>query len=82
MGKKSWGKKVGKKLEKKLEKVGKKLEKSWKKVGKKLKKKKVGRYVFFGQIMSLHHSDQMSQRLQVSRIALCMSKVKVSESVS
>ena len=32
-----------------------------------------------------HHSDQMSQRSQVSRVALCMSKVKVlsvSESVS
>ena len=27
-------------------------------------------------------SDQMSQRSQVSRVALCMSKVKVSESVS
>ena len=32
--------------------------------------------------MSPHHSDQMSQWSQVSRIALCMSKVKVSESVS
>ena len=32
--------------------------------------------------MSSHHSDQMSQWSQVSRIALCMSKVKVSESVS
>ena len=31
--------------------------------------KKVGRYVFFGQVMSSHHSDQMSQRSQVSRIA-------------
>ena len=32
----------------------------------------VGRWVgrFFGQVMSPHHSDQMSQRLQVSRIAL------------
>ena len=41
--------------------------------------------IFFGQVMSLHHSDQMSQRSQVSRVALCMSKVKVlsvSESVS
>ena len=27
--------------------------------------------------MSPHHSDQMSQRSQVSRVALCMSKVKV-----
>ena len=34
---------------------------------------------FFSQIMSLHHSDQMSQWSQVSRIARCMSKVKVSE---
>ena len=25
---------------------------------------------FFGQVRSLHHSDQMSQRSQVSRIAL------------
>ena len=35
--------------------------------------------------MSPHHSDQMSQRSQVSRVALCMSKVKVlsvSESVT
>ena len=27
--------------------------------------------------MSSHHSDQMSQRSQVSRVALCMPKVKV-----
>ena len=36
-------------------------------------------------VMSSHHSDQMSQRSQVSAVALCMSKVKVlgvSESVS
>ena len=32
-------------------------------------KKLVGRYVFFGQVMSSHHSDQMSQRSQVSKIA-------------
>ena len=32
---------------------------------------------FFGQVMSPHHSDQMSQRSEVSRVALCMSKVKV-----
>ena len=32
---------------------------------------------FFGHVMSSHHSEQMSQRSQVSRIALCMSKVKV-----
>ena len=29
-----------------------------------------------------HHSDQMSQRSQVSRIALCMAKVKVTQLVS
>ena len=34
------------------------------------------------QVMSPHHSDQMSQWLQVSRIALYMAKVKVSQSVS
>ena len=28
----------------------------------------VGKKVFFGQVMSSHHSDQMSQRSQVSRI--------------
>ena len=28
------------------------------------------------QVMSLHHSDQMSQRSQVSRVALCKSKSK------
>ena len=47
---------------------------------------------FFGHVMSSHHSEQMSQRSQVSRIALrrcsqwsqvsrialCMAKVKVS----
>ena len=33
-------------------------------------------YLFFGQIMPPHHSDQMSQRLQVSRAALCLSKSK------
>ena len=78
---KSW-EKVGKKVKKKVEKswknwgkVGKKLGKSWKKLEKNWKKigkkswKKVGRYVFFGQVMSSHHSDQMSQRSQVSRIA-------------
>merc|ERR1711956_129384 len=27
-------------------------------------------YLFFGQVMSPHHSDQMSQRSQVSRVAL------------
>ena len=32
--------------------------------------------------MSSHHSEQMSQWSQVSRIALCMAKVKVSELVS
>ena len=39
---------------------------------------------FFGQVMSPHHSDQMSQRSQVSRVALCISKVKgtLSDSVS
>ena len=43
----------------------------------------------FGQVMSPHHSDQMYQRSQVSRAALCMWKSKsgsvrewVSESVS
>ena len=30
-----------------------------------------------GQVMFPHHSDQMFQRSQVSRVALCMSKVKV-----
>merc|ERR1712208_274771 len=36
-----------------------------------------------GQVMSPHHSDQMSQWSQVSSIALCMAKVKsVSDSVS
>ena len=34
------------------------------------------------RVMSPHHSDQMSQWSQVSRIALCMSKVKVSQSVT
>ena len=29
----------------------------------------VGMQDFFGQVMSPHHSDQMSQRSQVSRIA-------------
>ena len=33
--------------------------------------------IFVGHVMSSHHSEQMSQRSQVSRVALCMSKVKV-----
>ena len=33
--------------------------------------------IFFGHVMSSHHSEQMSQRSQVSWAALCMSKVKV-----
>ena len=41
----------------------------------------VGRY-FFGQVMSPKLSDQMFQRSQVSGVALCMSKVKVRDSVS
>ena len=66
---KSWRKKTMKKPEKVEEKkfykkLEKKVDKSWKVV-----EKKVGRYVFFGQVMSSHHSDQMSQRSQVSRIA-------------
>ena len=36
----------------------------------------VGRLVFLGQVMSSHHSDQMSQRSKVYRVALCMSKSK------
>ena len=32
----------------------------------------------FSHVMSPHHSDQMSQWSQVSRIALCMAKVNVS----
>ena len=40
----------------------------------------LGHFIFclcLCQLMSPHHSNQMSQRLQVSWIALCMSKVKV-----
>ena len=35
--------------------------------------------MFFGHVMTSHHSEQMSQRSQVSRIALCMAKVKVTQ---
>ena len=38
--------------------------------------------IFFGQVMSPHHTDQMSQWSQVSGIALCMAKVKVTQSVT
>ena len=39
--------------------------------------------LFFGQVMYPHHSDQMSQKSQVSRVALCMSISKVlSDSVT
>ena len=31
---------------------------------------------FFGQVKSRHHSDQMSQRSQVSRVALSCQKIK------
>ena len=54
------------------------LRKSWEKVEKKLKKiedKKMKQN--FRKKMSSHHSDQMSQRSQVSRVTRCMSKVKV-----
>ena len=37
--------------------------------------------LFFGQVMSPHHSDQMSQRSQVSRIALWWSSLNVFVSV-
>ena len=40
---------------------------------------------FFGQVICPHHSDQMSERSQVSRVALCISISKVpsaSQSVS
>ena len=42
----------------------------------------VGRWVgrFFGQVMSPHHSDQMSQRLQVSRID-AVSEKRLSEHI-
>ena len=36
----------------------------------------------YNQVMSPHHTDQMFQWSQVSRIALCMAKVKVTDSVS
>ena len=38
--------------------------------------------IFFGQVMYPKLSDQMFQRSQVSGVALCMSKVKVRDSVS
>ena len=43
----------------------------------------VGRY-FFGQVMSPHHSDQLSQRSQAPEVTICVqySKVAVSDSVS
>ena len=43
----------------------------------------VGRWVgrLFGQVMSPYHSDQMSQRSQVSRIALWWSSLNVFVSV-
>ena len=36
----------------------------------------------FSHVMSPHHSDQMSQWSQVSRIALCMAKVNVTQAMS
>ena len=87
-------KKVPKKLQKSSKKVQKKLQKSSKKVQKKFKKfskkfQKSSKLSKNCQVMSPHHSDQMSQRSLISslesRVALCMSKVKVpsvSESVS
>ena len=38
---------------------------------------KILKTVFVGQVLSPRHFDQMSQRSQVSGVALCMSKVKV-----
>ena len=73
-------KKVRKKVQQKLKK---KFKKSFKKCLKKKIKKSSERFqkkfkvVKICQVMSPHHSDQMSQRSKVSRVALCMSKVKV-----
>ena len=52
---------------KKMNKIS--FDKNWGKVGEKLRKS--------WQVMSPHYSDQMSQRSQMSLVALCMSKVKV-----
>ena len=47
-----------------------------------IKMQKVLKVLKSHKIMSPHHSDQMPQWPQVSRIILCMAKVKVSEWVS
>ena len=62
-----------------------KIVQNFQKISKLSKLSKIVKGFFFGQFMSPHLSDQMFQRSQVSRVALCMSKVKVlsvSESVS
>ena len=41
------------------------------------RKKKFQKFkICFGQVMSPHHSDKMSQRSRVSKVALCTSKSK------
>ena len=37
----------------------------------------VGRKVFFGQVMSPHHSEQMSEMSEVNKIVFCLSISKV-----
>jgi len=65
----NWSTKVGKKVPKKFQKSSKKIPKKFLKSSKKIPNN--------FQVMFPHHSDKMSQRSQVSRVALCMSKVKV-----
>ena len=49
------------------------MEKSWKKVG-----KKIGLFFkfFFNLFFSAHHSDQMSEGAQVSKVTLCVKILK------
>merc|ERR1711989_177494 len=77
-------KQVPKKFQKKFQKSSKKVpKKKFKKSSQKVpkfflkKSKKFQKSSKKVQVMSPHHSDQMSQRSQVSKVALCMSKVKV-----
>ena len=60
-------------MKKKLEKLEKKLGKSWEK----LEEKKIGKNLnFFQLFFSTHHSDQMSDGSQVSKVTICVQILK------
>ena len=70
---KSWGKFEEKNCKKVFKKIVKKLEKSWVKKWKKSWKKLDNVFIFF---FSAHHSHQMSEGAQMSKVTLCVKILK------